>query len=152
MKAETIDVLTERGQLATVEAIAIAEAIDMAIRDANLVTVSVLDARFLASEAKMDARFAEAEAKMGARFLAAEFAVNARFAAVDARFDALEAKMDARFAAMDFKIDARFTTFESRLEQKFDRLRLQLIIAVIVGSAAMGPLGTAAVEALKRAF
>jgi hypothetical protein len=102
----------------------------MAIRDAQLVTVPILDARFTAS----DARFAAHEVK------------------IDARFAAMEAKMDARFAAMEAEMDARFTAMEARLDQKFDRLRLQLIIAILLGYAAMGPLGTAAVEALKRAF
>ena len=101
MKADTIDILTGKGHFPTEQALAVAEAIDMAIRDAQLVTVPILDARFLASEAK---------------------------------------------------IDARFAAMEARLDQKFDRLRLQLIIAILLGYAAMGPLGTAAVEALKRAF
>lgn len=145
MKAATIDILTAKGHFPTEQALAVAEAIDMAIRDAQLVTVPILDARFLASEAKMDARFAASEAKIDARFTASE-------AKMDARFAAREAEIDARFTESEAKTDARFAAMEARLDQKFDRLRLQLIIAILLGYAAMGPLGTAAVEALKRAF
>jgi len=156
MKADTIDILTGKGHFPTEQALAVAEAIDMAIRDAQLVTVPILDARFLASEAKMDARFTTSEARMDARFAAREAEIDARFAAheakIDARFAASEARIDARFAASEAKMEARFVAMEARLDQKFDRLRLQLIIAILLGYAAMGPLGTAAVEALKRAF
>jgi hypothetical protein len=119
MKADTIDMLTAKGHFPTEQALALAEAIDMAIRDAQLVTVPILDARFLAHEARMDARFV-----------------------------ILEAKMDARFATYDAKLAA----LESRLDQKFERLRLQLIIAILLGYGAMGPLGAALLEALKHAF
>ena len=52
----------------------------MALQNAQLVTVAVLDARFAAFEAKIDARFVASEVK------------------TDARFIAFEAKMDAAFA------------------------------------------------------
>ena len=88
MHAATVDLLVQKAHLDSDTALAIATAIDMALNNAQLVTVTVLDARFLAFEAKMDGRFAAAEARMEARFAAAE-------AKTEARFIALEAKMDA---------------------------------------------------------
>ena len=73
MHAATVELLVQKAHLDPDTALAIATAIDMALQNAQLVTVAVLDARFLAFEAKMDARFA----------------------AVDSRFSALETKMDA---------------------------------------------------------
>jgi hypothetical protein len=66
-----------KGNFPTEQALALAEAIDMAIDKTQFVTVPILDARF----ATLEARFA---------------AVNARFDAVEARFDALQAKMDLK--------------------------------------------------------
>jgi hypothetical protein len=73
MHAATVELLVQKAHLEPDTALAIATAIDMALHNAQLVTVAVLDARFAASEAKTEARFA----------------------AVDGRFSALEAKMDA---------------------------------------------------------
>jgi hypothetical protein len=78
MHASTVDLLVSKARLEPEIAVAFAEAIDMALANAQLVTVPILDARFTASEAKVDARFAASEAK------------------VDARFTALEAKLDAK--------------------------------------------------------
>jgi len=84
MHAATVELLLQKAHFDPDTALAIATAIDMALQNAQLVTVAVLDARFAAFEAKIDARFAAAEAK-----------TDARFAAIDARFVALEAKMNA---------------------------------------------------------
>ena len=73
MHAATVELLVQKAHLDPDTALAIATAIDMALQNAQLVTVAVLDARFAAFEAKIDARFA----------------------AIDARFVALEAKMNA---------------------------------------------------------
>ena len=104
MHAETVELLMAKGHFPTEQALAVAEAIDMAIGDAQLVTVPILDARM----AKLDAQFA----------------------AVDARFEALQARIDARF----------------------ERLRGNLIVAVVViiaAHAAFGPAGVAALKAVR---
>jgi len=95
MHAATVELLVQKAHLDPDTALAIATAIDMALHNAQLVTVAFLDARFMAFEAKMEARFAASEAKTEARFVASEAKTEARFAAVDGRFSALEAKMDA---------------------------------------------------------
>jgi hypothetical protein len=72
MHAATVELLVQKAHLDPDTALAIATAIDMALHNAQLVTVAVMDARFLAFEAKMDARFLAFEAKVDARFTAAE--------------------------------------------------------------------------------
>jgi hypothetical protein len=70
---------------------------------------------------------------------------------LDARFAASEAKVDARFAAYDAKMDARFAQTDARiaaLEARLDRFRLQIIIAILIGHVALGPVGIAIVEAI----
>ena len=108
MQAATVELLKRKGQFPSEQALAVAEAIDMAITDQQLVTVPILDARFAASKADMDARFA-----------------------------AHEAKVDARIAA---------------LEARLDRFRLQIIIAILIGHVALGPVGVAIVKEIGRAF
>ena len=122
MQAATVELLKRKGQFPSEQALAVAEAIDMAIADQQLVTVPILDARLAAIRADVDARFVAHEAKM------------------DARFAASEAKMDARFAQSDIRIAA--------LEARLDRFRLQIIIAILIGHVALGPVGIAIVEAI----
>jgi hypothetical protein len=144
MQAATVELLCRKGAFPTQQALAVAEAIDMAIADAQPVTVPILDARFLASEAKVDARFTAFEAKTDARFAAFEAKMNARF-------NTFEAKADARFQVFE----AEFRALRTEIDQRFDRLHLKLVmgvIAVIVGNAALGPLGSATLEAIRRAF
>ena len=95
MHAATVDLLVQKAHLEPDTALAIATAIDMALDNAQLVTVAILDARFAAFESKMDARFVAFESKVDARFVAMKSEIDARFAAVDSRFTTLEAKMDA---------------------------------------------------------
>ena len=122
MQAATVELLKRKGRFPSEQALAVAEAIDMAIADQQLVTVPILDARLAAIRADVDARFVAHEAKM------------------DARFAASEAKMDARFAQSDIRIAA--------LEARLDRFRLQIIIAILIGHVALGPVGIAIVEAI----
>ena len=77
---------------------------------------------------------------MDARFAA----VDARFAAVDARFTQLEAKMDSGFAS----INVRF----AEMGLKMQRWTLRLIIAMLIGQTALGPVGVQAVSYLRQAL
>lgn len=77
-RAAQVEVLTQKSHFGAEVALGVTEAIDMAIADAQPVTVPVLDARFAAFESKMDARFA----------------------AVDARFEAFEARVDAKLQSL----------------------------------------------------
>jgi len=86
VRAEAIDLLTTKGRFQMDQAVILAEVIDMGIRDAQPVTVPILNARL----SEFEARWAAFEAKM------------------EARFAAFEAKMEARFAAFEAKMDQKF--------------------------------------------
>src|ERR1700722_2991078 len=68
MEAAAMDKLVEKGDLSPPVARAVAEALDITIKAANLATVPMLDARF----AQQEARFAQQDAKMEARFSSIE--------------------------------------------------------------------------------
>jgi hypothetical protein len=71
MEALAMDRLVEKGDLSPQVALAIAEALDITIKAANLVTVPMLDARFAQQEARfaqLEAQFSRRDAKMEARF------------------------------------------------------------------------------------
>jgi len=76
MRAATVELLVNKAHLEPNIALAFAEAIDMAMVDAQLVTVPILDTRF----AELDTR------------------LEARFAKIDARFETLEARMESRMS------------------------------------------------------
>ena len=111
MHAATVDIMTKKARLDSDTAMAIAEAFDVAIQHAQLVTVPMLDVRLAELRSDMNTRFAEFATKVDQRF--AEFAtkVDQRFASVDARFAALQSYIDERFA----KVDARFLALEARV-------------------------------------
>jgi hypothetical protein len=145
MHAATVELLVQKAHLDPDTALAIATAIDMALQNAQLVTVAVLDARFAAFEAKIDGRFAAFEAKTDARFAASE-------AKTDARFAASEAKTDARFAAFEAKIDSRFTASEAKLDAALAKTKAELVrwvFLVMLGNVALSVAANAVVNALQ---
>jgi hypothetical protein len=72
MHAEVVGLLSEKGRFPTEQALVLAEAIDMAIEKAQLVTIPILDMRLAALTARFDAKFA---------------AMDVRFAAMDAKLE-----------------------------------------------------------------
>jgi hypothetical protein len=130
MHAAAVELLVQKAHLEPDTALAIAEAIDMSIHNAQLVTVPILDSRFAASEAKMDARFAASEAK------------------ADIRFAAFEAKVDARFA----KVDSCFAALEGRFDAKLEKAKAELVrwvFLVMLGNVALSAGATALLNAIQ---
>ena len=141
MHAATVELLVQKAHLDPDTALAIATAIDMALHNAQLVTVTVLDARFIAFEAKMDARFTASEAKMEARFAALE-------AKVETRFAASEAKTEARFAAIEGRLDALEAKMNAALEKTKAEL-VRWVFLVMLGNVALSVATNAVVNALQ---
>ncbi len=109
MKVATVEILIEKAHFEPRVAVAVAEAMDEAIdgknREAQWVTVPILDSRM----AVIDARFTSLEAKFDSKLTSLE----ARF---DGKLTALEAKFDGKFAALETKLDARFRGFKGELK------------------------------------
>jgi hypothetical protein len=79
MHAAVIDLLSEKGRFSREQSLVLAEAIDMTIEKAQLVTVPILDARLAAINARVD----KLEARMDSGFIQ-----------VNARIDMVEMKME----------------------------------------------------------
>jgi hypothetical protein len=137
MHAATVELLVQKAHLDPDTALAIATAIDMAFQNAQLVTVAVLDARFVAAEAKMDARFAAVDSRFGTL----EAKMDARFAAVDCRFVALEAKIDARFEAADARWEAALEKTKAEL--------VRWVFLVMLGNVALSVAANAVLNAFQ---
>jgi hypothetical protein len=67
--------------------------------------------------------------------------MDARFAAVDARITQLEARMESGFASL-----------EARMDLKMQRWAVKVVVAVLVGQTALGPIGLQAFSSLRRAL
>ena len=62
--------------------------------------------------------------------------------------DARLAAVDARFASLD----ARLASLEVRLELKMQRWAVKVVIAMLVGQTALGPIGLEAFSSLRQAL
>lgn len=123
MNPATVNQLMDKADFPPSTALAIAEAFDIAMTHAQVVTVPVMDARFALLEARLDQRFGALQSRVDQRFGALE----SRFAIVDARFAAVE----ARFTALEGKIDARFREQDARLDARLARMQLHLIFWIL---------------------
>ena len=88
MNASAVELLVGKGHLPTEQALAVVEAIEMALDSRQLVTVPIMDSRFTTLRADIDTRFGAFRAEM-----------DVRFANIDARFDKLEARSNAALEA-----------------------------------------------------
>ena len=139
MEAVAMDKLIEKGDLSPQVARAVAEALDITIKAANLATVPMLDARF----AQQEARFAQQDAKMEARFSSIEKSIESTKVwatllyvglaavvfgglAVDHRWlvnrgdqlmAQIQARSDARFAAEEVRTDRLIAEDEARTDR-----------------------------------
>jgi hypothetical protein len=123
MEAVAMDKLIEKGDLSPQVALAVAEALDITIKAANLATVPMLDAHFAQQDAKMEARFGSIEkliesTKVWATLLYAGLAaVFFGGLAVDHRW--LVNREDQLMAQMQAHNDARFAKEEAHIDGLF---------------------------------
>ena len=146
MEAVAMDKLVEKGDLSPRLAQAIAEALDITIKAANLATVPMLDARFAQQDAKMEARFGSIEkslesTKVWAALLYAGLTATVFGGlAVDHRWlvnredqlvTQIQARSDARFAEEDARTDRLFAEDHARTDRLFteDHARSDRLIA-----------------------
>jgi hypothetical protein len=167
MEAVAMDKLVEKGDLSPRLAQAIAEALDITIKAANLATVPMLDARFAQQDAKIEARFGASEKAMEARFGAIEKSLErlkvwatllyaglatAFFSALavdhhwlvnreDQLVAQIEARSDARFAQEDARTDRLIAEDHARTDKLIAEDHAQLRALLINGSrkAPSGP-------------
>jgi hypothetical protein len=135
MEAVAMDKLVEKGDLSPQVARAVAEALDITIKAANLATVPMLDARFAQQDVKMEARFSSIEkslesTKVWATLLYAGLAaVFFGGLAVDHRW--LVNREDQLMGQIQARSDARFADEEVRTDRLVaeDHARTDRLIA-----------------------
>ena len=96
--AATVDSLITKGKFEPQVAMAIAEAIDNAMSDSQLVTVPILDARFAEFRSEIHGDLVRLENKI-------DLAVATLDSKIDRSDAALDKKIDVSCAALDSKID-----------------------------------------------
>ena len=146
-------------------ALAVAEAFDIAIQQAQLVTVPMLDvrlaelrsyvderfarvdARFVEFEAKLEVRFAEQDRNLQAQLATWKSEIDVRFLAVEGRIGSLEARLDS----FEARMETRFALHEALVDKKLEAFKAELVrwvFVVMLGNAAI----SAAVNALMNSF
>ena len=130
LHAATVEILVEKAKFEPTVALGVAEAIELAMTQAQFVTVPILDARLHVLEAKLDASIQANKADM--QRLGAD----------------LEAKMDARFAQMNAQIDAKFAQIDVKLAQTEAKL-VRWVFLVMLGNVALSLAATTVLNAFK---
>jgi hypothetical protein len=144
VQADTIELLTEKGKFAPAQAVILAAAIDMGIEKAQFVTVPILDARLAA----VDARFADVDA----RLTRLEPRVESGFASLSARLESGFASLSARLESSSALSNSRIDSLEARMDLKMHRWAVKMIIAMLLGQTALGPIGMQAFSSLRQAL
>jgi hypothetical protein len=133
LHAATVEILVEKAKFEPEVALGVAEAIELAMTQAQFVTVPILDARLhevsaeiCVLEGKLDASTKEHKADM--QRLSAD---------LDAKLNAQSAKMDTQFAKMETKL--------AEMEAKLVRW----VFLVMLGNAALSLAVTTVLNALK---
>jgi hypothetical protein len=144
LHAATVEILVEKAKFEPAVALGVAEAIELAMTQAQFVTVPILDARLheiraeiRVLEGKLDASIKEHKADM--QRLSAE---------LDAKLNAQSAKMDAQFAKMDAKMDTKLAQMEAKLAQMEAKL-VRWVFLVMLGNVALSLAATTVLNAFK---
>ena len=107
MHAATVDLMTKKAHFETEMAMAVAEAFDIAIQHAQLVTVPMLDVRLAQFKSETDARFL----------------------ALEARVNSLEVKMEVLFALQEERLDKKLEALKADV--------VRWVFLVMLGNAAI---------------
>jgi hypothetical protein len=130
VQAQTIELLCKKGRFSTEQAVILAEAIDMGIDRTQLVTVPIMDARFAEVNARIDSNFAVLNGK------------------IDSKFETLSVRIDGNATSLN----ARMDSLQAKIELKMQRWAVLMILAMLAGQTALGPIGMEAFSSLRQAL
>jgi hypothetical protein len=126
LHAATVEILVEKAKFEPKVALGVAEAIELAMTQAQFVTVPILDARL--HEVRAEIRVLEGK--------------------LDARVQELKADMQRLSADVDAKLEARFAKMETRLAEMEAKL-VRWVFLVMLGNVALSLAATTVLNALK---
>jgi hypothetical protein len=153
-----VDVLIEKGSFEPQAALAVVEAVDIAMTEAQIVTVPILDTRVAELKSATQVSLAHLEAKLDTTAASFDAKLNAAAAGFDAKLDAVAARFDAKLDAVAARFDARLDAAVARLEKLIEvngerckadlqgvRAELQGVKAELVRWVFVAMLGSAAI-------
>ena len=163
MHAGMIDLLSAKGKFPPEQAVVLAEAIDMAIEKAQLVTVPILDARLAAVntrsdslEAKVTAKIDASEAQLTAKIHASEAQLTAKIhaseAKLTAKIHASEAMLTAKIDASEAMLTGKINALEAKLDAKMERWAVKMVIVMVAVQTALGPIGMQVLNTVRQAL
>lgn len=137
LQAATVGILIEKSKFEPEVALGVAEAIDLAMTQAQYVTVPILDARL--SEIRSELRVLEA--KFEAKLEATTQELKSDMQRLGAEFDVKLAKLDAKLDASLAKLDTKLAELEAKL--------VRWVFLVMLGNVALSMAANTLVNAFK---
>lgn len=140
MHAATVDLLVKKANLEPRVALAFAEAIDMAVKETQWVTVPILDARLGASEARNEAKIDQAASRL------------------DAKIDRVRTELEAKIDRVKVELEAKIEQVKVELEVKIEQVKAELLVqmhqikAELVRWLFLVVIGNAAIAAVLNAI
>ena len=130
LHAATVEILVEKAKFKPEVALGVAEAIELAMTQAQFVTVPILDARL--AEVRAEIRVLEGK-------------LNANVKELRADMQRLSAELDAKLSA---KMDTQFAKIETMLAQLEAKL-VRWVFLVMLGNVALSLAATTVLNALR---
>jgi hypothetical protein len=137
LHASTVGILVEKAKFEPEVALGVAEAIELAMTQAQFVTVPILDARL--HEVRAEIRVLEG--KLDSNSKAHKADMQRLSAELDTKLARMDAKMDAKLARMDAKLDAKLAQMEARL--------VRWVFLVMLGNVALSLAANTVLNAFK---
>jgi len=152
--AATVGILIEKGRFEPEVALGVAEAIDLAMTQAQFVTVPVLDARIHEIKTELRVLAEKVDTKLDTSTYTADMQrFRAEFnAKLDTKFAAMEAKFDTKLAGLESRFDTKFAALDAKLNTKLAELEAKLVrwvFLVMVGNVALSLAANTLMNAFK---
>ena len=154
LHAATVAILIEKSKFEPEVALGVAEAIDLAMTQAQFVTVPLLDARLHEIKTELRGLAEKVDAKLDASVYKADMQrFSAEFnAKLDAKFAAMDAKFDTKLATLDAKFDTKLGALDAKLDTKLAELEAKLVrwvFLVMLGNVALSLAANTVMNAFK---
>jgi hypothetical protein len=122
-----VDLLIKKGRLEPQTALAVAEAIDTAMSESQLVTVPILDARLAELKADTQVSLMRLEGELGKKIERVDSKVDVLGASFETKLGALGASFDTKLGALGASFDTKLELLAANLEKKMEAFKAELV-------------------------
>jgi hypothetical protein len=136
-QAATVDSLIKKGKFEPQVAMAIAEAIDNAMSDSQLVTVPILDARFADHRAEIRGDLMRVENKIESVHDELDRKIESVHTGLDRKIDSVHAELDRKIDSVSAALDRKIDSVSAALDKKIDSVSAALDKKIDSVSAAL---------------